>query len=118
MLTKVHSKINAFFVAMTTMVVLSIDAGMAHAAETLGARAKSITGEVDSFKELALGLSILVGVILVAVGIIKLVKDSRGGEGGVGTALIWIIAGVLMAGIPILLAITGQSVLGKEIGVS
>ncbi len=63
MLTKVHSKINAFFVAMTTMVVLSIDAGMAHAAETLGARAKSITGEVDSFKELALGLSILVGVI-------------------------------------------------------
>ena len=114
-LCKRFSTFKVFLFTAMVAVVQHINAGLAYAASSWGTRATAVTSEVKSFKELGLAASVFIGIVLLIVGIMKLVKDSRQGDGGIGAAIIWIIAGVLMVAIPLLLSTTGQTIFGSDV---
>lgn len=92
---------------------LFVEIGECLGAETLGSRAGAITKEFDNFKNLALWVSLVLGIVFFIMGIVKLTKRG-GGEDGPGKAILFMIAGALLAGLSTIIAITSTSLFGNE----
>ena len=82
---------------------MASDAGAAK----LSNMADNLTNDAKAFSKTVLWGAMVVGIGLILMGAIKLTK--REGEGGLGKALIFIVAGVLAVGIPALITMTGDS---------
>ena len=76
-------------------------------ANKLSSMANNLANDAAAFSKTVLWGAMVVGVGLILMGAIKLTK--REGEGGLGKALIFIVAGVLAVGIPALVTMTGSS---------
>ena len=84
------------------------------ASQTLGGRMQDVNKELQSFMSMALYGGILIGVVFVIIGIMKMVKGDRGGEGGIGKAIIYLVAGALLIAIPTVLELTSGSLTGGQ----
>lgn len=102
--------LGASFACAITM--LAYDLNLACAQNTVGGRLKSMNSELTDIKDFVLLAAALLGVIFLVLGIIKLTKRQGEPEGGPAKALIFIIAGALLTGIPTLLLLTSGTLLG------
>lgn len=80
------------------------------ASTNIGGAAEGLANQMAQIKTLAMMVSLVLGIILVIMGIIKLTKRSGGEDGGIAKGLIFIIAGVLMVGIPALVMMGNASI--------
>lgn len=85
-----------------------------YAANSLGGRMEDVNKELQSFMSMALYGGILIGVVFVIIGIMKMVKGDRGGEGGISKAIIYLVAGALLIAVPTVLELTSGSLTGSE----
>lgn len=77
------------------------------AGEKLSKAAENLTADMKAFSTTVLWGAMVVGIGLIIIGAVKLTK--REGEGGLGKALIFVIAGIVAVGIPALIQMAGQS---------
>lgn len=80
--------------------------------KTLSQAGDQLTKDMTSFSKAVLWGAMVVGLGLLATGAVKLTK--REGEGGIGPALKFLIAGIICVGIPAFVAITGGSLFDAD----
>lgn len=103
----------AIFMALSAFQAWIFDSN-ANAAN-IGATADKVTKQLDQVKALILGSTIIIGIILIALGIIKLTKRQQE-DGGVAKAIIFLVAGTLMVAIGSVVSITSSSIFETEAG--
>lgn len=77
------------------------------AVSTIGGMANNLFGQVMPILDLIKGLTLIAGVVIFAVGIVKFTKHQ---EGGTGAAIRYMVAGVMLAGIAAMLLVGTESI--------
>lgn len=84
-------------------------------AANVGDVAKDLTSQTTSILDLIKNGTLIAGICLFAVGVIKITRQSDGRESGMGPGLKFIIAGTLLGAIGAIMKISGSS-LGVDEG--
>ena len=101
--------------AMTVATFAAMDSAMAQGSSTVGEAAKSVLSQVTNVGKLAVGGAFLVGVIMVAGGLMKLKQASENqGQNPPYSSGLWRLA--LGAGLVALPALTGMLTQSAGVG--
>lgn len=107
-----HAFLKLFVMFQVFMWSLLGEMSECSAANKLSVAANNLTDDMKAFTSTVLWAAMVVGIGLIIMGAVKLTK--REGEGGLGKALMFIIAGVLAVGIPALIKLAGGSLLDSN----
>lgn len=83
-------------------------------AATIGERITSIGNEFSQTKSAFLTLALIIGIIMSIVGLMKFLKASRGGEGGIGEGIKYLAVGVALIALSTVIKLTSTTLTGTE----
>ena len=108
----IYNKFLSLFVFVQVGLLCLFDDEALAATKTLSKAGEQLTTDMQTFSRAVLWGAMVVGIGLIITGGVKLTK--REGEGGIGPAMKFLIAGVICVGIPAFVAITGGSLLDDD----
>ena len=83
-------------------------------AATIGERVSSIGNEFNTMKEAFVNIALIIGIVLSIIGLTKFLKASRGGEGGVGEGVKYLVVGVALIALKVIISLTSNTVTGQD----